>query len=431
MKRRSVTVNERGQTEVAQDTWAALSGDSDFRRLQERGIVTVTLLPTRRTRLEGSCYVGWAQCGDITLELREKVPGALRALLSYATNSAFKIEHTKSPASELGPLALLLIQQFLSAVAEYAAESREFIYERQQRAGSLVGGRIDIARSLQLRARGLRHLLVFEKNLVTFNTPLNRVVLAALVEVERLKKVVGLQEDDVARARGLAMVFSDCRDTEILFGDRARISRTASALAKSGQTARQRDIAALASALLAHESFELRTATWTEVPRSWFLNLENLFEQAVLARLRSLTSGSTRVSRGSERPRPIFRRKTGTYQAYPDIVVSYDDGRVTVGDVKYKNWTGAATASDIYQLLVHTSAFSGTISFLVYPHDEYEAVSLGTAATGTETWLFALDVRNLADSVGRLADTLGLQTRTGSIAPRPAGTTQVSGNTAT
>ena len=421
MSELGVSVRERGQTDVAQDTWAVLSGEASFVRLLEGGVLSAALLPGGRVRLQGECFVGWAQCGDVAIDIQEKVPGALGALLCYATHSAFRIEHARSPASDLGTLAVLLIRQFLAAVTEYASGSREFVYERQRRVGSLVGGRIDIAGSLQLRARGLGHLLAFDKDVVSFNTALNRVVFAALMEVGRLAKVIGVGAADVARARGLALLFSDCRDVEVLFGERARLVRTASDLATSCRTPQQRDIAALASALLAHESFERRTATRAEVPRAWFLNLERLFERAVIVRLREAAPPGTTVSRGGEGPRPIFRRGTGTYSAYPDVVLSRSDGGVTVGDVKYKNWAGAAAASDIYQLLVHTSAFSGTVSFLVYPHDEYQAISLGEAVTGTDTWLFALDVRNLGDGVTRMADALGLDTSIGVTAPERAG----------
>ena len=279
-----------------------------------------------------------------------------------------------------------------------------------------------IARSVQLRARGLGHLLAFEKDVVSFKTPLNRVVLAALMEVERLVEAIGVAAGDIARSRGLALLFADCRDVEVLFGERSGLVRAASDLATRGRTRRQRDIAALASVVLGHESFERRTATWREVPRAWFLNLENLFERAVISQLRKAVL--TEVVRGSERPRSVFPRRPDAYQAYPDVVVCDAGGGTAVGDVKYKNWTGAAVASDIYQLLVHTSAFSGRISFLVYPHDEYQEISLGEAVTGADTWLFALDVRDLGDGVTRMAAALGLDTVAGAT---PAGRAGVAG----
>lgn len=409
MSERRVCVIERGHAELGGATWALLAEERSFRRLLKSGIVAATLMPNGRTRLDGACYVGWARCGDVEVEIQEKVPGALKTLLSYATNAAFRVEHLPSPASDLGVLAVMLVQQFLSAVTDYTSRAREFVYERQRGVGVLVGGRIDIAASVRLRARGFGHLLAFDRDVVSFRAPLNRVILGALMEVERLAKVIGLGTGDLAVARGLALLFGDCRDVEVLFGDRSALVQSASDLAASGCTAPlQSDIAALASAILAHESFERRTATWREVPRAWFLNLERLFEHAVVSELRKVATPGANVGRGGERPRGVFRGGRGAYGANPDIVVTGLGGKVAVGDVKYKNWTGSASAPDIYQLLVHTAAFAGTVCFLVYPHDEYQATWLGEAVTGrdTDTWLFALDVRNLGDGVARMADAL-------------------------
>ena len=407
MIQRKVVVKERDQTEVGHSTWAVLSEDADFRQLLEAGILSATLLPTGLTRLRASCYVGRTTCSDIDVEIQDKVPGALKALLSYATNSAFRIENIDSRTSDLGRLFSLLVQQFLSAVTQYVSQSRQFVYAYNNQVGALAGGRIDIPKSIQLRARGMVHRLAFSKAYVTFNTPLNRIILAALIEVGRICHLVGIEPDDAARARGIALLFSDCRDTQVLVGDRADLVRLASNLTTSNLTVQQRDIAALASVILAHEGFEGLTDSGLLVPRSWFLNLEQLFEQAVISLLREVVPPGTFVSHGRMNPQPIFERETLVYQAHPDIVLVHESGRVTVGDVKYKNWLGTAVASDLYQLLVHTSAFSGSTSFLVFPHDEYQARSLGEAVTGPDAWLFALDVSNLTDSVARMAGDLG------------------------
>lgn len=406
MSKDRVIVTERDHTDVDRYTWGLLSNDRSFLKLVESGILSVSVIPTGFTRLHASCYVGRAKCDDLEIEIRNKIPGALEALLSCAANSAFRIESIKSPASDLGVLTSLLIQQFVAAVAEYASVSRRFVYQQEGQVGSLAGGRIDITSSVQLRGRGLGHLLAFEKNIISFNTPLNRVVLAALMEVERLSQLMQVQLEDKAKARGLALLFSDCRDTQVIFGDRADLARLASDLSKSRLTAREKDLAALASVLLAHESFESAAKLGSQVPRSWFLNLERLFEQGVIAKLEEVTSPDIRVSRGGESPKAIFGGMTGSYRAHPDIVLHRADGDTLVGDVKYKHWSGIADASDIYQLLVHTSAFGGSRSFLVFPHDEFQAIALGRSVTACDTWLFSLDVANLSDSVGKMLNAL-------------------------
>ena len=102
MSPRRICVPERGQTDVDPAIWIALSGDKDFRKMLDKGVLSARLLANGLTRLQGSCYVGRAQCADIEVELHEKVPGALETLLYYATNSAFRVERMKGPASDLG-----------------------------------------------------------------------------------------------------------------------------------------------------------------------------------------------------------------------------------------------------------------------------------------------------------------------------------------
>ena len=408
MRSLRVCVRERGHADVASDTWSVLCEDRSFQRLLDGGIVTASWVAKGGMRLHGACYVGWARCRDVEIEVQGKVPGALESLLSYATNRAFRIERAQSPASDLGALVGLLVHQFLGAVTEYVRGARQFVYRRQRRVGALAGGRVDVAASIQLRTRGLGHLLAFDKDVVGFKTPLNRVVLAAVMEVERLAKVIDVDPGDLAVARGLALLFHDCRDMEVLFGKRSGWVRTAADLVTSERTGLQRDIAALASAILARESFESRTAMWREVPRAWFVNLERLFELAVISELRAMAGSGTKVAGGGERLRRIFRGGKGTQRANPDIVVRESGGRVVVGDVKYKSWTGEAAASDIYQLLVHAAAFGGAVCFLVYPHDEYQEVDVGEAVTGANTWLFALDVQDLSSGVARMVGVLGL-----------------------
>ena len=405
-----VSVKERGHTDVEPVTWTVLSNDAAFRRLLDTGILSAKLLANGVTRIQGSCYVGRAKCADVNVEIQEKVPGALASLLSYATGSAFRVERTNSSASDLGQLTLLLIQQFLAAVTEYASRSRKFVYEHEARIGCLGGGQIDVFKSIQLRARGLGHLLAFNKNVITFNTPLNRIILAALIEVERIGQLIDVEARVMERARGLSMLFSDCRDSRLLYGARSALAREAMTLVDSLLPPEEKDVAALASVVLSHEGFEWDTRTSSHVPRSWFLNLEKLFERAVMCQLQELVETNASVYPGVERPQPVFMRRTSRYRAHPDVVVAYEDGRVIVGDVKYKKWSRVAAASDLYQLLIHTAAYSGTQSFLVFPNDEYEAIWLGEAVTGADTRIFALDVRNLTEGIARMAHDLGIET---------------------
>jgi len=412
-----VRVPERGDAEVTRDIRQRLERDANFHRLLERGIVAMDVRPGGGARLRASCFVGRAVCGDVLLELHEKVEGALAALLQHAAHDAFRVEPVSSPVSELGPLMTLLIRQFTSAVAAYASERREFVYVRERRFGSLAGGRLDITRTIRLRARGLRHLLAFEKAGIAHNTPVNKSILAALREVDRLSCLIDIPHADVARARGLAMLFTDCRDTEVVFGRREILAHRVQMLLTTRLASPIKDILALSGVLLSHESFEHAAGQEPSVPRSWFLNLETLFETAVRAVLSTICRPACRVFKaGGDAPR-IFEHELSQFKAYPDVVIAA--GRVVraVGDVKYKAWSGTAEQADLYQLLVHAAAFHGERSFLVFPHHDYGVRPLGPSATGTPTWLFAVDIKSLQRDLARALDDMGVDRPDASLAP--------------
>ena len=249
---------------------------------------------------------------------------------------------------------------------------------------------------------------MFDKNTVSHNTPVNRIIFAALREIERLNRLIKIPSDDIVRARGLAMLFADCRDAEILFGRRTSFVDQAEALLATALPVFVRDMVALAGVVLAHESFENSAETTAAVPRTWFLNLEALFETAVRNVLAASLRASHCMTRGGEHGKRVFERVRVEYIAHPDLVISQVGGVEAVGDVKYKNWDGSAAGGDVYQLLVHAAAFQCRRAFLVFPSDGYEVRRLGDAATGCDVTFFTVDVRNLHRDVDRLIADLGL-----------------------
>jgi len=406
----TVRVPERGKADVSGAAWKEMSRSPIFWSLVERGVVSVEQLRAGRVRLCGGCYVGRSRVSDgVVLELHEKVPGSLSSLLRFASGADFRVEHIPGPSSELGSLIALLIAHFVEAVRRYAARGRRFQYDKEPMKGSLVGGRLDVTRTIRLWARGLRHLAAFEKNVVSFDLPINRTVLAALREVERIGRLIALPRDVVARVRAMAMLFDDCRTVDVLFGTRADAARRADALASAASDKVIADMLALAAIVLSHESFEHDSARAGTAPRSWFLNLETLFERAVRETMRVAVAPGGAVSSGRSAPLPIFPPKSDTFRANPDLVLRRSVvSSVYIGDVKYKQWGGVPAASDVYQLLVHAAAFHSTDAFLVFPFDSFAARLLGDAVTGARVRLYGLDVRELDSQVRRLLDDLGV-----------------------
>ena len=88
--------------------------------------------------------MGHAICGEFLLEFSEKVDGALTALLTHASHSAFRLARAQGAKSELGDLVALLVAQFLDAVTAYASRGRTFRYATRKSVGSLVGGKLGV-----------------------------------------------------------------------------------------------------------------------------------------------------------------------------------------------------------------------------------------------------------------------------------------------
>lgn len=413
-----VRVPERGHAEVDATAWRRLSASSEFWDLVERKIVAVSSPRRGRVRLTGGSHVGRARIDGVALELHEKVPDALTSLLRHLGHGSLRMLNTPSPLSDLNELAKFLVHTFLVSVREYVGRGRERRYVSEGHVGSLVGGRIDVTRTLRMRARGLPHLAAFDRNELVFDTPLNRVVYAALVEAEQLDRALHLSPRDLAAARALSVAFADCRDAKEVRVRREAIVRYASDVAERTEDPARRDIATLAGVVLSHESFSPAGPSDRFAPRAWFLSLETLFESAVRAILaRELgSSKSGRLWPRESVTRRIFPKAPDKITAHPDLVIEAHNN-VMVGDVKYKAWERAAGAPDLYQLLVHAKTYDAQRCFLVYPHDTFEAVHLGVSTTGCDTWLFAVDIRkleqgltNIIQTVNSLADSIVVET---------------------
>jgi 5-methylcytosine-specific restriction endonuclease McrBC regulatory subunit McrC len=158
----------------------------------------------------------------------------------------------------------------------------------------------------------------------------------------------------------------------------------------------------LAGVLLSHESFEHAKAIGRASPRSWFLNLETLFEAAVRNVFSAQIGKAGTVHNGRNIPAAIFLSSASQYRANPDVVIKLQTGACAIGDAKFKVPEQTAAPSDIYQLLTHASAFGASEAFLVYPHDAFGVLDLGLSKTGARVRLFTVDIRCLSQSIAKI-----------------------------
>jgi 5-methylcytosine-specific restriction endonuclease McrBC regulatory subunit McrC len=407
----AIEVRERGSVDLNAETFVGLAEEAGFWGLLENGILTATRPSPQVARLHGTRYVGRALVGDTEITVVEKVSGSLAALLSYASGGAFKVPPAEAAASPLGDLIPLLIHAFLEKVRDYVSRGIDFSYGRRYEAGSLIGGTLNVARTVHLHARGMKHMAAFARPVLRRDVPKNKVALAAIRQIEELARQVSVPAADIATARTLAQFFTDIRDIEVLLGRRERWVSEARALEIEAATAFDRDLLALAAVVLSHESFEPDTISTGRVPRSWFVNLETLFEDAVRKTLADVAPSDLRVTAAGFFKPPIFDATTGYFRANPDLLVKQAGASVAVGDAKYKTWNGFDTAGihhDLYQLLVHTAAHEASMAFLVYAHDAFDFRHLGVSATGADTWAFAVDVRALEQDLAQVLSVTGL-----------------------
>jgi McrBC 5-methylcytosine restriction system component len=262
--------------------------------------------------------------------------------------------------------------------------------------------------TIHLRARGLGHRIAFDRTVLAHDTPLNRGLLASVRQVEQIARGTDLVGKDLTKARVLSMVFEDCLDGRFLTTPRRAFLADLEVAQRDPFAKRNRDLAALAAAVLDRVSLDEPDPSAGLVPRAWFLDLGRLFEDVVTRELRSVVAPGLRVEEGSTTLPRMFDAVSNRYRADPDLVVKQGMRTVVVGDVKHKSWTGIASEDDLYQLLAHTAAFGARDCFLIYPHVSFEEVSLGINPLGGKTRLFAVDVKQLDRDLALVADGLGL-----------------------
>lgn len=387
--------------------WPTLNASPEFWELKKRKLLEVVQDGPDVVRLRGTSWVGRAEVDGVVVSFDPKFDDALKALFGYATQSSFRVEDVPATLSDLGDLAVLLVRHLLTRGRAYFSTGGEYAYVERMEVGSVIAGRLDTPATVALRAQGLRHQAAFHRQAMTQDVEINRVLLAALRQIEILDAELPLTAADLVRSRELARLLDDARTADVLFGARERWIARARRVASGDGPPDRRDLAALCAVVLAHESFE-REATSATGPRAWFLNLEMLFEEAV-RRVFAAARPSGGITKASG-VTPIFDLVAG-YNAAPDVVFREMGLLRCIGDAKYRDWPGGAGTSmhaEVYQLLAHAKAYDASIAFLAYPGDSYEVLDFGASITGCHVWAFAFDLLDMQASANAALNAMGL-----------------------
>lgn len=381
-----VSVAERSSIELGDNDWRALSSDRYFWQLVTSKILQVDTTSNGRFRIRGTCYVGRALVGGRVLEIKEKFPGALAALARIGSVDRLRVERAPSSIVEDLSTTPTLVRMFLSAAKTYLSTAKVVQYKRIPDAGALVGGRLNIPRTAALRSRGMFHKVAFERTVLSADLPLNQCVYAALREIERLYRIADISVQDVAQARTLRLGLSECL-ASVVNVRRSSLAEIAATEAQNERnSSKAREAVALAGAILDAAGFGGPEISQRTIERSWFINLETFFEEAVRRVVGNILDGSALVSRPLSRP-SLFRPSSGRYRANPDIVIRHHSGSISIADAKYKDFSDWPSSADVHEVISHAAAYGADKALLFFPDDSSVGIrSFGCAATGCSLW---------------------------------------------
>lgn len=303
----------------------------------------------------------------------------------------------RSEATSDARLYEIVVTAFCNAVRRYVSDGREAQYVHKREISSFVRGRIDVADTAMLRARGLGHLVSMSGPMLSRATTLNEVLSLTLRLLELRISSQGLPEALVAEVRTLAMAFQDCRRWNPLGYSPVNVLNHIDELLAVEQSESRRHLLLFLRVTLAQQGFGVGEIVG-QLPDTWFINLELLFEHAVREVLREGIGSKGRVCRGGEQRAQVFTGRRSAFMADPDIVIQSPSGSI-VADAKYKTMSESTAHSDLYQLLVHAAAFGAERAFLVFPGSECAVRALGTSVTGVDTYLCAVRLGDLRADV--------------------------------
>lgn len=412
----TVEVRERGSSApLTPSIWESISADPGFRDLVARSVLSAE--PDRvgkAWRLRAGAYVGRATLGGVEVHIREKVPGAFEAMASVLAPRAFRFAHAASPIIHGAPPDRILAAMLVAATRTYLSGFAATEYTEERGAGAYVAGALDVRRTTALRARGVRHKVAFARSVLTDDLPINRAIYSALGEIASHGGERAVGHELASSARALRSWFHQSARTSQLMS-RVEIAGEAVATADTrGQPPQVQEAAILAAAVLQGASLARNGRSDAHIPRSWFVNLENLFERFLQTLTAQCLQDIAQVGDarswpgGTRRSYPQFAAHPGRYLANPDVVI-LDGQSVVLADAKYKDFDGQPAASDIHQLLAHSAACGAGRAALFYPADgNSRTTTLGTSSNGCQVWAFALDLQNAEKCLREALGAMGL-----------------------
>jgi hypothetical protein len=406
---REILARERSSASLTAEEYRHLESQEDFWRLVEAGVVALERSASRRFGLKASAFVGRALVGDRLLSIEEKIPGALATLVSAAAEIDARIVSPPAFADRSGHVVRQIAERFLGGVSDYVTAGRQKRYRRESFEAGLPRGKVELGRTMRLRANGRNDLLAFSADVLTADHAVNRLLGLGLNAADVLSASWTDAEEFRFRTRTLAVLFEDVAWPQIAPWSHDRLDESFRAVVGQPETsAALSNTLSLARLLVLH--FGVGPRLDQHAPVSWFVNLETLFEDAVRAELSRAVRAPVKVSDWKAYRRHVLTEPSGeAFRAEPDVVISTPSGPAAVLDAKYKDLEDGAKPSpqDVYQLLAHAQAFAVPVSVLLYPGSDFVLWPVGDTAEGHRLFAAKLSLTDLSSSTRALVAHLG------------------------
>lgn len=343
-------------------------------------------------------YVGSAQIEGRQIVIEEKIHGALAALLQTDTPLDARVIEVAGFVERSARVLEQLAHRFMLEVRSYLLSGRRKTYTAMRKVGGFPKGKLNIAGTMRLWAQGRIDQMTFTSDDLSADLPENRLIGLALANLDRA--LTSGASDLRSQVRTAAVLFEDVAWPHLARQPLERLSELFNSALLNPHLSGMRKLLGLARAFALH--FGPGGVPGEPIPVSWFVNLETLFEDAVIAVLRKEASfvllPSFRFSEGRGFGKTILTLPP-SYNAKPDVVGCLGDEFLVIMDAKYKDPEGDPDQDDIYQLLAHMGAFGARVGVLIYPSDHFELRALGAAAGGGRIYQSFCAVPRIAEDI--------------------------------
>lgn len=402
---KNIDIQSRATLSIDRATYIFLERDRDFERLVVGGVFSLTRSRTTPFGLKAGPYVGSALLsGGVRLQITEKETGSLKALIAWASPPDFRDAEVLSAGKKDAEIILVLAMNFLASLGLYLRRGRLKEYNTDRNVSTKPRGKLDLRATLALRARGHAPELVSRQQNLTGNIAANQLLSFALGKLISVFSSLNRKPETV-QALNFAHAFSDVTTTAVQnmpHDERRTLFSETLELASSFPELRGalRD----AQPFLFDGGLGVSNPDFI-LPRSYFLNLETLFEEAtrnVASEL--LQAHGIVVAKGSLHKKSLFGPARKTYIADPDLIASYNAKVLLVGDCKYKIFSEKPDHGDVYQILAHATACDTKIAALFVPGQTNQVVELGRTANDISLFVAALRPAFLREDIKAFLD---------------------------